>query len=75
MNSRYFGAQIEMHPTKIKQNFGFLDPHEQMLEVGDEQHMEFQEGGNGPFWMTPQERISTKFSHYYELSLKDKTNS
>ena len=32
--------------------------------------MIFQEGGNGTFWMTPQERVGTKFSHYDDMPLK-----
>ena len=35
--------------------------------------MIFQEGGDVPFWMTPQERVATKFSQYDEPQLKDKT--
>ena len=31
-----------MQPTTIKQNFGYLGPHDRILEVGDEQHMVFQ---------------------------------
>ena len=35
--------------------------------------MVFQEGDDVPLCMTPQEFTSTKFSHYDELQLKDKT--
>ena len=37
--------------------------------------MVFQDGGNEPLWMTPQERVSTKFSQYDEMQLKDKTKA
>ena len=49
MDSRYVGAQQEMHPTNIKNEFGFLGPREKILEVGDDHHRAFQEGGDVPF--------------------------
>ena len=73
MNSGYGGAQPKMHKTKIKQTNGYLGPYQRILEVGDEQHMVFQEGDNGPFWMTPQEREDTKISVYDEPHDKAKT--
>ena len=39
MNSGYGGAQREMHTKDIKQNFVYLGPHEQIIEIGDEKHM------------------------------------
>ena len=63
-NIGYGGAQQEMHSTKIKQEVGYLGMHEKIIETGDENHMLFQEGGDVPFWMTPQERVATKFSKY-----------
>ena len=67
MNSGYVGAQLEILPTNIKQEVGCLGPHEKVLEVGDENNMLSQEGGNVPIWMTPQERVATKFSQCDEL--------
>ena len=67
MNSGYGGAQKEMHQTKIKQEVGYLGLHEKIIEVQDDNHMVFQDGGNEPLWMTPQERVSTKFSQYDEM--------
>ena len=64
-----------MHPTNIQHDYGYLGPHEQILEVGDEHNVVFQQGSDVPFCMTPQQRVSTKFSHYDELSLKDNTKS
>ena len=37
--------------------------------------MVFQEGFDGTFCMTPQERVVMKFSQYAEFPLKDKTKS
>ena len=37
--------------------------------------MVFQEGGNGQFWVNPQERVATKFINYDDLLLKYKTKS
>ena len=74
-NSGYGIAQQEMYPTKIKQEVGYLGPHEWIIEVGDEKHMVFQEGDNVPLWMTPQERVDKKFSQYDWTKLKDKTNA
>ena len=62
--SGYGEAQQEMHPTNIKQEVGYLGPHEQIIEVGDDNAMVFQEGSNVTFCMTPQERVATNFSHY-----------
>ena len=64
-----------MHPTNIKQEVGYLGPLEQILEVGDNHHMVFQEGGYVPFWVTPQEHIATKLSQYDELQLKENTKA
>ena len=62
-------------PTNIKQKVGCLVPHEHILEVCDEQHMIFQEGDDVTFWITPQERIVTKFSQCDDPQLKDKTKA
>ena len=43
-----------MHPTNIRDNFGYPGPYERIIEVGGDQNMVFQESGNGSFWMTPQ---------------------
>ena len=66
MDSGYGRAQLERHPTNIKQEVGYLGPQEQIIEVGDEQHMVFQEGGDVPFYMTSQKSIDTNISHYDE---------
>ena len=73
-NSGY-GRKNKMHPTNTKQKVGCLGPHERILEVGYENHMVFQEGGDVPLYMTPQERVPKHFGNYDELQLKDKTKS
>ena len=50
-----------MHPTNIKQKIGYLGLHERILEVGDDKHMVFQEGGNVPLWVNPQDTLGTNF--------------
>ena len=42
-----------MHQKNINKEFGYLDVYVIILDVGDEQHMVFQEGGDGKLWMTP----------------------
>ena len=37
--------------------------------------MALQDDGDVPFWITPQERVVTKFSQCYEPQLKDKTEA
>ena len=49
MNSGYGGAQQEMHPSNIKQEVGILGPHEQIIEIGDDKNMVFQDNSNFPF--------------------------
>ena len=66
MNSGYCGTQQEINPTNINQEFGCLGPHEQIIEVGDDHHMVFQEGGDVQLWINPQDCVVKKFSHFDE---------
>jgi hypothetical protein len=50
------GSVGMMHNT-ILQEVGL---HPRILEVGDQQVMHFIEGTDGPFWMTPAQRLETK---------------
>ena len=72
MHSEYGRLQRYMHPTQTNQEVGYLGLQEKIIDVGNVQHMVFQEGGYGPFWVTPQEHIATNYSHYDEPQLKDK---
>ena len=73
MNSGHGGSQREMNPTNIKQKVGYIGLYEQILELGDDKHMLFQEGGDESLCMTPQERVATKISQYDGPQLKNKT--
>ena len=64
-----------MNPKNINQEVGYFGPHEKIIEVGDENHMLFQESGDVPFWMTPQDSVAKTFSQYDDLQLKDKTKA
>jgi hypothetical protein len=75
MNSGYGGNQRTMHSTKIKAEKGYLGKYQRTLNVGDVQHMVFQEGDEGPFWLTPEQRLATKHSEYHGIETKDKTKS
>ena len=46
MNSGYGVAKQEMHPTKTKHNLVTLERTREFFEIGDDQHMVFQEGSN-----------------------------
>ena len=67
MESIYDRTQREIHPKDINKEVGCLGPHKKIIEVGDEPHIVFQEGSNVPFWITPQERVVTKFSQYDDM--------
>ena len=55
MCSGYGGlSHLEMNPTKIKQESGYLGPCPHIVESGQVQHMIFQDNNNGPFWGVPE---------------------
>ena len=64
-----------MHPTNMKQEVGYLFLHEKIIELGDQNHMLLQEGGDVPLWMTPQDHVATYFSQYDGPQLKDNKKS
>ena len=58
---KYFGGkQPKMQETKIESTYGFLGKFPSKLKEGNIQLMMFQEGDEGPFWMSPQECKSQK---------------
>ena len=75
INSGYGGSKLKIHSKHIKQEIRYLGPHEQIIEVGDEQNMSFQEGVDVPFCINPQEHVAKTFSRYYEISLKYRTKA
>ena len=48
MNIGYGRKEREMHTKNIKQEVGYLDPHERIIGVGDKKYMVFQEGDDVP---------------------------
>ena len=51
----------------IIHNDTYLGPHPASLQVGDTQHMQFQPGDVGPFWMTAEERIQNMNDHESDI--------
>ena len=64
-----------MNLTNTNQEVGYLGPHGKIIDIGDDQIKVFQEGGNGPFWMTPQELIVTKLIQHDKTQYKYKTKT
>ncbi|KAI2513790.1 hypothetical protein MHU86_573 [Fragilaria crotonensis] len=60
MNKSFGGKSPAMHPTVIDRESGFLGPYPRILEPGHTQRLTFTETDVGPFWMTPNERISNR---------------
>ena len=56
----------EIHPTKIKQESGYLGPHPCIFKPGQVHYLLFQYNNNGPFWMTPEEREFKRHSQFDE---------
>jgi hypothetical protein len=56
MNVSHGGSVGMMHDTIIRE----VGLHPRILQVGDKQVMHFIEDADGPFWMTPVERLETK---------------
>jgi len=60
MNVAPGGAVPLMRSTLIPE----LGEYETNFNIGDEQDMVFKEGDDGPFWLTPEEKIQTKNDTY-----------
>ena len=56
MNGSHGGSVGMMHDTRIRE----VGLHPRILQVGEKQVMHFIEGADGPFWMTPAQRLETK---------------
>jgi len=61
MNKSFGGKQSKLRDTIIKQKDGYLGPYPAILQPGDIQKMSFQPEDEGPFWMTTEERIKTRY--------------
>ena len=71
MNSGYGGTKLDTIPKNINQEVGCLVPYGRISEVGYDQNILFQEGGDVPFWITLQDRVFINFSQRDEPQLKD----
>ncbi len=49
-----------MRDTEIKGVWAYLGPFPSVLKMGDVQKMNFQEGDDGPFWLSPEEKEKSK---------------
>ena len=61
----------EHNGIRTQQIYGYLNPHERILEEGYEQNVVFQEGSNVPFCMAPKDCVPTDFIQYDGPQLKD----
>ncbi|KAI2493895.1 hypothetical protein MHU86_20622 [Fragilaria crotonensis] len=60
MNKSFGGKGPAMHPTLIEREF-FLGPFQRILAPGQTQQLVFTDTDEGPFWMTPDDRIQNRF--------------
>jgi hypothetical protein len=60
MNKGFGGKHVPMRSTVIEAEEGFLGQFQRQLQVGDTQHLVFQSTDIGPFWMSEEERESTR---------------
>jgi hypothetical protein len=61
MNKGFGGAQPWMRDILIKAEDRYMGPFPQVLNVGNTLHFVFQESGDGPFWLSEEEKLSQKF--------------
>ena len=61
MSKGYGGTQSRLREAPIYQEEGILGPFPRKLSVGDVQQMVFHETDDGPFWLSPTERLSKKY--------------
>jgi hypothetical protein len=61
MKKMYGGKQPKMRSTEIQNTYGYLGQYPSILSQGSIQKMIFEEGDIGPFWMTEQQRIESKY--------------
>ena len=61
MSKNYGGKQRKMRNTKILTHEGYLGEYDRILNPGDTQSMVFSDDDDGPFWMSPEDRLSRKY--------------
>ena len=76
MGSGYGGFSYpEMHPTKIKQDYGYLTPHPCIIKPGQVQYLVFQDNGDSPSWVALEEREPKRHSQLDEPTNYAKTKA
>ncbi len=60
MSKNYGGKQSILRASLIKQERGYLGRFPRTFNPGDMQQMVFLPDGEGPFWMTSEQRQSTR---------------
>ena len=76
MCSGYGGlSHLEMHPTKIKQDYGYLTPHPCIIKPGQVQYLVFQDNGDSPSWVALEEREPKRHSQLDEPTNYAKTKA
>ena len=60
MSKKYGGKQSILRASLIKQERGYLGRFPRTFNPGDMQQMVFLQDGEGPFWMTSEQRQSTR---------------
>lgn len=68
--SKYFGGQQPKMRDSMMKTAEYFGPFNRNLEVGETQHMVFQETDDGPFWMTDQERQENKYDRPTERTIE-----
>ena len=72
MNVGYGSASLSMYDTVIQE----LGPHTSIFNVGSTQVMSFTNNDDGPFWMSAEERATTKNDTWVEgSSVKEKNKA
>jgi hypothetical protein len=61
MEKMYGGKQPKMRSTEIQNTYGYLRQYPSILSQGSIQKIIFEEGDEGPFWMTEQQCMESKY--------------
>ena len=72
MSTTWGGKQCKIRDTEIKQEMGYLGPHSPQLCVGSIQHMVFQEGDQGPYYLPPNLQEIRKYDEIRGKQVKNR---
>lgn len=77
MSKSYGGTQSRLRDARIYQEEGILGPFPRKLAVGDVQDMVFRETDDGPFWLSPTERLAKRLDSTRENTeeVREKTKA